>query len=183
MEEKKLNINNFSNESMAAKKELEKELDGRMATMVKENGYTFESPEFESDDINKRIYAKWEIIAHAQGIHREEFKEVSSETVAKSFRGFLRAYKNFRKAKELPDSKANVFEVTTAMQDKLGRISREVKHMERNDPKEEWPNGLIEASSGLLSYMIMLLENYDVSIYEGMITELDKAVEQHGGKE
>ena len=37
--------------------------------------------------------------------------------------------------------------------------------------------------TGLLVYMIMALEKYDLDITEGMANELQAAVDQHGTKE
>ena len=65
------------------------------------------------------------------------------------------------------------------MSDKLGRICRYVKHQERNDPKSDWPEGMTTEMTGLLAYMILLKNYYNVDFVKGMELEFDKAVEQH----
>ena len=104
---------------------------------------------------------------------------VTADDVAKNFRHFIHSYEYWRKSNGLSGSIDNVHEIISAMTDKLGRIARQVKHQERNDPKADWPEGMTEEMSGLLIYMIILKNHYGVEIYEGMRNELNKAVEQH----
>jgi hypothetical protein len=95
------------------------------------------------------------------------------------FNEFLNGYDYWRNCKGLSASIDDAYEITSSMADKLGRICRQVKHKERNDPKPDWPNGLAEDMAGLLVYMIILKNKYDVDIAKGMKIELNKSVEQH----
>jgi len=108
---------------------------------------------------------------------------IEAKDVVYLFNNFLSGYDKFRKDNGLSGSVDNVYEVLTAMADKLGRICRQVKHQERNDPKPDWPKGMTTEMAGLMVYMIMLKNFYDVDISDGMKIELDKAVEQHSKKE
>ena len=104
---------------------------------------------------------------------------VQIEELISEFKTFLLIYDIFRKEQGLSANLENVFEITTSMQDKLGRICRYVKHQERNDPKPDWPEGMTMEMAGLLVYMIILLNYYDVDISDGMRLELKKALKQH----
>ena len=109
--------------------------------------------------------------------------EVAPEQVACAFEDFLNVYDNFRFVNHIGSGKKpNAFEICTAMMDKMGRISRQVKHFERNDPKEDWPDGLSEAMTGLLIYMLLLMNNYNLDIYDGMVIELKSAIKQYTKK-
>lgn len=168
--------------SPAAKKAYEESLDERIAEISAAHGYDIESEAFEDPDINVRIHIKWQALSAAQNAHKNELNLADAKEVVKRFKIFLRSYQLFRVSNELPEINGSIYEITTAMQDKLGRICREIKHKERNDPKENWPNGLAESSTGLLLYLAMALENYDLDIEEGMLNELNEAVAQHGKK-
>jgi len=109
--------------------------------------------------------------------------QVMPENVADAFQNFLTVYQDFRICNNLSGKKQNAFEICTAMMDKCGRIARQVKHFERNDPKQDWPDGLSEAATGLLIYMIMLMDNYDLDIDKGMLNELQSAVKQYSNKD
>ena len=65
--------------------------------------------------------------------------------------------------------------------DKCGRMARQIKHYERNDPKEYWPSGLSEAMTGILIYLIILIDTYHLDIRDGMIKELNSAIKQYSG--
>ena len=108
--------------------------------------------------------------------------KVEVEELVSKFKAFLFIYDIFRRERGLPAHVKNIFEVTSSMSDKLGRICRYVKHQERNDPKEDWPDGMTTEISGLLVYMIMILDYYNVDISSGMTLELKKAVKQHSKK-
>jgi len=107
---------------------------------------------------------------------------IRPEEVVEAFNDFLTLYDFFRRENGLSSHIDNVHEIITSMTDKLGRICRYVKHFERNDPKEDWPDGMTEEMSGLLVYMIILKNYYGVDISNGMKKELNKAVEQHSKK-
>lgn len=109
--------------------------------------------------------------------------EVAPEQVACSFDDFLNVYHNFRFINHMGGGKKpNAFEICTAMMDKMGRMARQVKHFERNDPKEDWPDGLTEATAGLLIYMMLLIDAYHLDIYDGMVAELKSAMKQYAKK-
>ena len=109
----------------------------------------------------------------------EEFETISVMGVVRNFKHFLNSYDYWRHTNGLSANLKNIFETTTSMQDKLGRICRHVKHQERNDPKSDWPEGMTTEMAGLLVYMILLMNYYEIDIAEGMKLELEKAVQQH----
>jgi len=102
-----------------------------------------------------------------------------AKDVVVAFNDFLGVYEQFRKDNELKDKDNNPFELCTALMDKNGRIARQIKHFERKDPKEDWPNGLTEAMTGYLVYLILILKQYKIKIDEGMVNELNSAVGQY----
>ena len=100
-----------------------------------------------------------------------------------AFQDFINQYHLFRKAHDLPGTIKNVHEVCNSMTDKHGRVCRYVKHQTRNDPKSDWPIGMIEAMMGYMVYMMLLLNYYKIdskNIEIGIIDELEKALKQHG---
>ena len=109
--------------------------------------------------------------------------KVEPKDVIKEFKQFLKTYKSFKIDHNLPYSIDNPYEILTSMSDKLGRICRYIKHFERNDPKSDWPEGMIEAITGLFIYTLMLPDYYDVDLFDGMEAELIKAIEQHAKNE
>lgn len=111
----------------------------------------------------------------------DESKTVADDVVG-AFNVFLGVYNNFRRDHDLKSNKIDSFEICTAMLDKLGRIARQVKHNKRNDPKEDWPEGMTQAMTGLLVYMIILLDSTNVKIDKGMKLELMESVKQYKGK-
>ena len=108
-----------------------------------------------------------------------ETESVAANDVVKLFNEFINGYDLWRKNNNISGSIDNVYEILTAMMDKLGRICRYVKHQERNDPKSDWPEGMTSEMAGLLVYMIILKNYYNIDISEGMKKELEKAIEQH----
>ena len=102
-----------------------------------------------------------------------------TEDVVKFFNEFVNSYDLWREKNNISGSIDNAYEILTAMIDKLGRICRYVKHQERNDPKSDWPEGMSSEMVGLLVYMIVLKNYYDIDISEGMKKELEKAIKQH----
>jgi hypothetical protein len=108
-------------------------------------------------------------------------KPSSGEVVCKLL-AFYDSYGQWRKNNGLARKIGNIHEICNAMTDKHGRICRYVKHQERQDPKEDWPQGLIEALMGYFVYSAMLLEYYKLKEPEqlnGFLSELNKAVQQH----
>lgn len=108
-----------------------------------------------------------------------EAESVVVNDVVKLFNEFLNSYDFWRKNNNISGSIDNVYEILTAMTDKLGRICRYVKHQERNDPKSDWPEGMTSEMAGLLVYMIILKNYYNIDISDGMKKELEKAIKQH----
>jgi len=110
------------------------------------------------------------------------FAIVKPIDVADAFKYFCKVYNNFRKYNGLDTeikSSPNMFEFCTALMDKSGRIARQVKHKERNDPKDDWPNGLTGAMTGFIVYMLLMLDAYDVDITVGMVKELESSIKQY----
>jgi len=105
-------------------------------------------------------------------------KEWNSDDVVEAWNNFLEVYGKFKSSNGLPESQMGAFEICTALTDKNGRIAREIKHFERNDPKPNFPSGLTEAMTGYLIYMLMLISRYNIKIDDGMKKELDSAVSQ-----
>jgi len=103
--------------------------------------------------------------------------------VANAFNAFLDTYRDFRVDHSLDFKKMdNIYEAIAGALDKLGRCGRQIKHFERNDAKPDWPVGLTENATGLLIYLVMMVGQYDLDWKEGMVKELNKAVEQHADK-
>jgi hypothetical protein len=130
---------------------------------------------------------------------RKEFGlQVTPNDVAQVFQRFLGVYDAFRDDNGLSHSIGDVKEVCNAMTDKHSRIvselmnfmsinhgliCRHVKHMEREDPKDTWPDEVTEAMAGYLIYMRMILDYYpEMNIVQGFQDELQKAIDQHGRK-
>ena len=115
---------------------------------------------------------------------KEKMKEklYGSKDVIAAFTNFLVVYARFRRDNGLVDKDNNPFELCTALTDKLGRIARQIKHFERKDPKEDWPNGMTEAMTGMIIYIILVLKHYDIRIDQGMQNELRSAISQWAKK-
>ena len=104
---------------------------------------------------------------------------VTAEDVVAAFAEFICVYIRWRTDHGLSGSIDNVHEICNAMTDKHGRICRQIKHISRNDPKDDWPLGMTSAATGYIVYLIMLLRKYEIDIAEGMFEELNEAVLQH----
>jgi hypothetical protein len=102
------------------------------------------------------------------------------EEVVEAFEDFLAKYDDFRANAGFSSKLPDIYEITTAMSDKHGRICRQIKHAERNDHKPDWPLGLTESLIGYIVYSTMILKKYDIDIAEGLRNELNEAVKQHG---
>lgn len=108
--------------------------------------------------------------------------KVSAENVADAFKYFQEIYAKFREDNGLntiPRSRYNIFELCTALMDKGGRIARQIKHWERRDPKEDWPDGMTEAMTGYIIYLLLILDSYNLEIRSGMVKELKSAIKQY----
>jgi len=106
-------------------------------------------------------------------------EEIGVDGVTHTFKNFLNCYDAWRKQNSLSSSIENKYEITTSLADKVGRICRQVKHFERNDPKPDWPDGMTEDISGVLVYLIILMKSYDIDLSTGLTNELAKSIEQH----
>lgn len=104
--------------------------------------------------------------------------------VKESLDNFLDYYFEFRNANNLPTELSSPFEAISSMADKLGRIARHVKHLERKDPKPNWNKELPQEMFGLLAYMVMLLDHYELALDfpEQAEQEMIKAIKQHAKK-
>ena len=123
------------------------------------------------DDIEKTLKEK-----------KETVEMIYAEDVAESFNEFLTYYEQFRKSHYLKDNDLTAFEICTALLDKCGRIARQVKHAERGDHKEDWPQGMTEAICGFIVYSIFLLKHYNVDINDGFCKELQSSIVQYSCK-
>ena len=112
----------------------------------------------------------------------EQWETLTTHDVAKLFNEFISGYDYWRSLNGLSSSTDNIHEALTAMSDKHGRLCRQIKHFERNDPKPDWPEGMTESIVGYLIYALMVLKKYDVDILKGMKNELQNAVDQHSGR-
>ena len=114
-------------------------------------------------------------------ISEEEFMRNlwNAEMVVNKFNDFWVAYDFFRKYNGLNKAIDNSYEILAAMADKLGRMCRQIKHFERNDPKEDWPDVLGEDGSGLIVYLLMAFNKYDIDLSKSFKAELIKAIEKH----
>jgi len=101
------------------------------------------------------------------------------EDVLAAFKEFLRVYDSFREGAGLAGKEMNPFEACTALGDKNGRICRHIKHTERNDPKDTWPDEMIEEGFGWITYFMLLVSHYNLNVENGILSELAKAIEQH----
>jgi len=109
----------------------------------------------------------------------ENGEKVDVEDLVASFNQFLLLYDIFRKENNLSGEIENKYEITTSLADKVGRICRQVKHAERNDHKSDWPDGMSEDIAGVLVYLIILKNSYELDLSNGIKNELEKAVQQH----
>ena len=105
--------------------------------------------------------------------------KVTSEEVADAFEEFVSTYESFRESNGLKKGIPDPYEMLVAMSDKHGRVCRQIKHYERDEPKSDWPNAVGEAFTGYIIYMIMVLRKYNIKIAEGMAAELESSARQH----
>ena len=101
-----------------------------------------------------------------------------SYRVAESFFQFMLSFEAYKKKYKL-NGCTDSFEICTSLVDKIGRISRNIKHFKRNDPKENWETETVESIFGTISYLLMLVKNHNLYVKDSIIKELIKSVEQH----
>ena len=109
--------------------------------------------------------------------------ETSVDNVVDSWLNFLETYKDFREDNGLSKADYSGFEICTSLSDKHGRICRQIKHQEREDPKPDWPVGMEEAIAGYIIYVEMLLEKYGCDMAQGLRNEIESALNQYKIKE
>ena len=98
---------------------------------------------------------------------------------------YQRSFRKFQKMVGLGPI-PNKHEPVSGCVDKLGRLTRHVKHNDRNDPKPDFPHAAVRAYAGLLAYLDIIMEELDISdadFVEGFSQELMKSAEQHGGND
>ena len=100
---------------------------------------------------------------------------------------FIEYLENLQKFKDHVGLKdvENMFEVATSIADKSGRICRQIKHIERKDPKENYKDEIIESIQGFLAYSQMVIRKYGISngyILVSVLSELQKSIKQHARK-
>jgi len=105
-----------------------------------------------------------------------------AENVAVSYDVFRGFYSRFRRKAGLPPARKDAYEMTTALADKLGRLCRIVKHLERKDPLKNSTAMMEECVAGMVVYLEMLAQRYKLDLMSGFARELMKAVVQHGNK-
>jgi hypothetical protein len=110
---------------------------------------------------------------------KSERRFAAMNKVSAAFLELLKAYKDFRGATDLDKNYLGGFELCASVLDKAGRVSRQVKHLERNDPKPDWPDGAAEDIFGCVAYLLMIAIKYDIAMSGGVSKELKKAVGQH----
>lgn len=98
---------------------------------------------------------------------------------------FMEYQRSFRRYKRLAGLNPieNAHECVSGAVDKLGRLTRHVKHNGRNDPKPNFPQDAVESFVGLLAYTSMIMDGLNVpdsQFVEGFASELMKGVKQHG---
>lgn len=110
--------------------------------------------------------------------HGARVSAAIAKRTADDFRQFCRSYTQYRKNGRLKDLKRS-FEILAGMTDKLGRAAREVKHMERLEPRPDALITLRDSLAGLIIYSVLLSDVYNVSLAAGIEAELAKARSQH----
>jgi len=103
--------------------------------------------------------------------------KIIARNISMYFKGF-EYFKTTHNLKELTD----MFEVCTSLSDKHGRICRHLKHIERDDPKDNWPDEALESFQGYLAYFAMIISKYKISdeqLENAIVNELMKSIEQH----
>jgi len=98
---------------------------------------------------------------------------------------YMEYQESFRRYKRLAGLKPieNAHECVSGTVDKLGRLTRHVKHNGRNDPKPNFPSDAVQSFAGILAYADMIMEGLDINdqqFVEGFAAELMKGVKQHG---
>jgi hypothetical protein len=105
-----------------------------------------------------------------------------AQIVTQSLRNFLKVYWLFKRAYSLPHTFKNPFEMVAGLADKVGRVSRLVKHNMRNDPLPNAQADLESSVFGSIAYLVLLTCYYDIDMSQGVTDELIKAVTQHSEK-
>jgi len=118
---------------------------------------------------------------------QEEYKyQLLAYRAIKKYILFQREFRIFKQEANLKKLE-NVHEPVSGIVDKLGRLVRHVKHNDRKDPKPNYPEDAAECFQGVISYLDMIMENFDDmsedQLVDGMLKEMMKSVKQHTKKE
>jgi len=138
------------------------------------------------EDWLEKKYEDWLINLKGNNMD-DDIEKLRNQTmsVARNITNYFSALAYFKKINNL-NNLTDMFEVCTSLSDKHGRICRHLKHVERNDPKDNWPDELIESFQGYLAYFGMIIDKYDIQpsqLEKSIVDELMKSVEQHSNKE
>ena len=112
--------------------------------------------------------------------------EIQAHLVAKDFVQFQKSMADFRmvaELRDLPDDDVETLLSAMGAVDKAARVGRYVKHQVRNDPKPDFPDGMVQEMVGAIVYFDLLAKKYGVDMQPGIVSELLKAANQHGDKE
>jgi len=136
------------------------------------------------NDINFGTFFKEELKMSYN--NKEDKLKLLANKTTRSFIEYLMNLQEFKEAADLKDI-SNIHEIATAMSDKHGRICRHIKHVERRDPRSDWPTDALESIAGYLAYVAMFLNHYwKDNFYDrmesSMLNELEKAIQQHSKK-
>jgi len=112
-------------------------------------------------------------------ITKKESCQAASDGVVDAMEKLLLSYKDFRTETGLVKNQLGGFEICTSIMDKAGRIARQIKHLERKDPKPDWSNAISEDIFGCVAYLMMLVYKYDLPMEDNVRKELEKALSQH----
>jgi len=117
-------------------------------------------------------------------IEKHNIELLAHRTISR-FIDYQKAFREFKKVTGLKPIE-NTHECVSGAVDKLGRLTRHVKHNIRNDPKDSFPQDAIESFEGCLAYLDLIMESFNLSeeqVRDSMLTELMKSVKQHTKKD
>lgn len=114
----------------------------------------------------KRTHVEVRVASSIAGRAKDEFMQ------------FRKAYVQYRNYCNLTGIN-KPFEVLAGMADKLGRVAREVKHLERKDPRCDAHIEMRDGIAGVIIYALLLAELYSIDIAVGLESEMIKARIQH----
>ena len=106
--------------------------------------------------------------------------EELARQVAEPFVTCLITWNQFKKLFRLEDVK-DIQEVCNSITDKHGRVCRNVKHLERQDPRPDWISEMTDAIVGQLAYILMIVNKYELldELSDSFVREMTKSIKQH----